>query len=97
MNDPICKNCQFFRQHYILDGKKLFRVYCGHCTFQKPKRKLPDSKICDQFIPGADDTEAFASKEYITKELLQYLLKLELLPEITEAPENKPAKKQNKY
>ena len=93
MKNPTCQNCQHFHQHYVFVENKLLRARCGHCTLQHIRRKFPDAKICDHFIPGTDDTEPFASKEYVTKALLQHLLKLELLPEIAEAPENKPRKK----
>ena len=40
-----------------------------------------DTKACENFsAPPRED--AFAAKEYLSKELLAYLLHLELLPEI---------------
>lgn len=48
----------------------------------RAKQKLPDAKACENFIPGSAQENAFASKEYLSKELLQYMLSLELLPEI---------------
>lgn len=82
MRENQCRNCQHYLQHYTLDKRKIFRVYCGHCTLDKPKRKLPDMKACESFVPGEAQENAFASKEYLSKELLQYVLNLELLPEI---------------
>ena len=82
MCENHCKECQYFLQHYTLDTRKIFRVYCGHCTFRAAKRKHPDAKACENFVPGSSQEGAFASKEYLSKELLQYLLKLDLLPEI---------------
>ncbi len=82
MVDNQCKSCQHFRQHYTLDKRRIFRVYCGHCTFGKIKRKRPDTKACENFAPGFPQEDAFASKEYLSKELIQYLFRLELLPEI---------------
>ena len=52
--------------------------------FQKQK---PDTPACDQFDPAPPDESAFATKEYLSKELLQYLLSLELLPKIEDAAE----------
>ena len=43
---------------------------------------MPDAQACQNFIPGEADEEAFASKEYLSKELLKYVLEMELLPEI---------------
>ena len=82
MNEQVCRNCAFYLQHYTLDQRKIFRVYCGHCTRARYKRKLPDAKACAQFQLGSTPEDAFATKEYLSKELLQYVLSLELLPEI---------------
>ncbi len=82
MVERQCRECQHYLQHYTLDKRKIFRVHCGHCTLDRPKRKLPDAKACNNFIPGTAQEDAFASKEYLSKELLQYVLSLELLPEI---------------
>lgn len=82
MNENQCKYCQYYLQHLALNKRRLFRVCCGHCTFGKSKRKQPDAKACENFTPGEPPEDAFASKEYLSKELLQYVLSLELLPEI---------------
>ncbi len=82
MEKLYCKNCAHYRQHYALDKRKIFRVNCGHCTFRKATRKRPDTVACDGFVSAPPDEDAFASKEYLSKELLQYLLHLELLPQI---------------
>lgn len=82
MDEKQCKNCQHFVQHLALNKRRLFRVYCGHCTFRQAQRKLPDTKACENYIAGSAPEEAFATKEYLSKELLQYALSLELLPEI---------------
>lgn len=84
MVENQCKECQYYLQHYTLNKRKIFRVHCGHCTFGRPKRKRPDAKACKSFIPGSAQEEAFVSKEYLSKELLQYMLSLELLPKIDE-------------
>ena len=82
MEEYRCKHCVFYLQHYILSKKKLIRIYAGHCTNPKVRNKRPDSPACDHFMPGTPDEDAFVNKEYLSKELLQYLLHLELLPEI---------------
>jgi len=84
MKEQQCKNCQHFLQHPARSKRRLFRVYCGHCTFGKARRKQPDAKACENFLPGPPPEEAFVSKEYLSKELVQYVLGLELLPEIEE-------------
>ena len=85
MEKKLCKNCAHFRQHYALDERKIFRVFCGHCMLHPPKTKKPDTAACDGFVPGPPDENAFATKEYLSKELPQYLLHLELLPKIEDA------------
>lgn len=84
MDEQQCKNCQHYLQHFALNKRRIFRVNCGHCTFTRPKRKQPDAKACENYIPGPAPEDAFASKEYLSKELLQYVLSLDLLPEIEE-------------
>ena len=84
MDEKQCIDCQYYLQHYTLDKRRFFRVYCGHCTFTSPKRKPPDTKACKNFTPGSAPEDAFVSKEYLSKELPQYMLRLELLPEINE-------------
>ena len=82
METAICKNCQFYIQHYALGENGFFRVNCGHCTCERVKRKRPDTKGCDHFLPGAADADSFVTKEYLSKRLLDYVLSLDLLPEI---------------
>ena len=84
MKEKQCKNCCHFVQHLALNQRRIFRVHCGHCTYGRSKRKLPDSNVCENYIPGSSPEEAFVTKEYLTKELLQHMLQLELLPEIEE-------------
>ena len=82
MSNMACKDCKYFFQHYSLDENQLFRVYCGHCTHNAVRQKRPDTKACTHFVAGPADTDAFATKTYLSKELLRYVLKLELLPQI---------------
>lgn len=89
MDKKICKNCVHFHQHYALDQRKIFRVYCGHCTVQTGRKGRPDAVACDNYTPAPPDESAFATKEYLSKELLQYLLNLELLPKIEDIAETK--------
>ena len=82
MDNQQCKNCKHYLQHYILYGKSLYRICSGHCIFSKSKNKRPDAKACEKFIQIPSREEAFVKKEYLSKELLKYVLSLELLPEI---------------
>ena len=84
MADNFCKTCGYFRQHYTFDQRKIFRVYCGHCTYQRPKTKRPDAKACENYLLAEPGENAFVAKEYLSKALLEYILRLELLPEIND-------------
>ena len=85
MEHKYCRDCEHFHQHYVLNKRKIFRVYCGHCTLRSVRKKQPDMIACDNFVAAPPDETAFATKEYLSKELLQYLLNLELLPQIEDA------------
>jgi len=82
MTQRQCKECRYYLRHYTFDNRRIFRIHCGHCTRERIKRKLPDAAACEYFMEGLPQEEAFPSKEYLSKELLHYLLNLELLPEI---------------
>ena len=82
MDVKECKDCKYFLQHYILSERGLTRVFCGHCTFSGAKSKRSYAKCCEHYVEGVPDTERFASKEYLTKALLEYVLSMELLPPI---------------
>ena len=86
MNDRQCEECQYFRQHYTVDDKRIFRVYCGHCTRGRIKKKKPDTKACEYFASASPVEEFFVTKEYLSKELLQRVLGMELLPDIQKLP-----------
>ncbi len=82
MDRNICSTCMYYRQYYTFDQRKIFRVHCGYCTYSRPKTKRPDSRICENYIQADFVEKAFVTKEYLSKALLEYVLKLELLPEI---------------
>ena len=85
MDKLFCKDCAHFHQHYALDKRKIYRFFCGHCTLTHPKTKKPYASACNSFELSQPDEDAFATKEYLSKELLQYLLHLELLTKIEDA------------
>lgn len=87
MDNIFCNTCAHYRQHYTFDHHKIFRVYCGHCTYQKVKTKRPDSKACDDYLLSESAEKSFATREYLSKTLLEYMLRLELLPEIYDIAE----------
>ena len=87
MSKPTCKTCLYFHQHYTLKGGKLLRIFCGHCIFPKVKHKDPHTQACDHYTPGDADENAFASKKYLTKEMIRQLFEMEFLPQIDDCTE----------
>ena len=85
MHKNLCKNCRHFSQHYALVDRGVFWVYCGHCKQGKVRKELPDCSACDHFLPALPDKETFATKEYLSKRLVEYMLQMELLPPIQDA------------
>ena len=88
MEEKFCKDCKHFCQHYRLDETGFVRVYCGHCMRIRPMSKKPHQKICGNFEQGNNPEEGFADKQYLTKALLDWIQRLDLLPKIKEEPEN---------
>ncbi len=88
--ENICKDCKHYRQHYTMDQKTIFRVYCGHCVLRIKAKKRPDTAACNDFTYAPPDESAFASKEFLSKALLDYMMGLDLLPEIKNNPGDLP-------
>ena len=89
MNQNTCSSCAHFRQHYTFDQRKIFRVYCGHCTYIRPRTKKPDARSCENFIYAVPPEDQFVSKEFLSRVVLEYVRGLELLPEIEVSEELK--------
>lgn len=85
MDQNTCSTCVYYQQHYALGQRKIFRVHCGHCIYTRVRKKRPNSKICENYVQADDSEKPFVTKEYLSKALLEYVLNLELLPEIYEA------------
>ena len=84
MENQTCQNCKFFYQHYGLDGKKIFRLQCGHCAHPHLRNRKPCQKACVEFVQGENKEKEFVSKEYLSKTLFEWIKQLELFPEILE-------------
>ena len=51
MEDPKCKDCAHFRQHYIhWDRKSYVEVPCGHCVRPRLKHRKPETCACVHFL-----------------------------------------------
>ena len=87
MDNATCQNCKYYFQHYSLNERKIYRLFCGHCYKHPRKNRKPTAAVCDFYEPGQPAEDRFATKEYLSKALLQRVLELELLPEIYEGSE----------
>lgn len=85
MNQNTCESCSHYIQHYTFDDQRFVRICCGHCTYGRVRVKKPDAKICENYIQAKSAAKPFATKEYLTKKLLDYVLRLELTPEIEDS------------
>ena len=80
MSEKICKYCKHFHQHYGLKDGVFSQVHCGHCVFPQVKHRRPSGKICAHFTPGLPDEEIYATKKFLTKEMIRRLFELEFFP-----------------
>lgn len=79
-----CGSCKFYLRHYTFSEQTLFRVNCGHCTYARRKQRKPDANACENYI-AETQTDPFVTKEYLSRRLLEYVLSLDVLPEIEDA------------
>ena len=82
LNNTHCKNCHYYIEHYGFDDNRIYRVFCGHCTFLRVRHKHPDAPACENYLPGTPDEDRFVTKEYLSKKLLDHILSLDILPPI---------------
>ena len=79
-----CKNCVHYRQHYTLSNQRATAVNCGHCTQSRMKTRKPDAKACVHFVERMEINapDRMEVIRYLNTKVLQYILSLELPPEI---------------
>lgn len=52
-----CAYCKNYLQHYIKDGNRYSKTYCGHCVAgRRIKDRKPDNS-CDYFELGTHETK----------------------------------------
>ena len=78
----ICRNCKFFMQHYILDNGQFKWINAGHCIKLKLRNKQAYSKICEHYEYQEPVEDRYVDQEYLSKELLQRVLTMDLLPKM---------------
>lgn len=63
MQEPTCKDCRHFRQHYVkLREGRFDPIPCGHCVFPRLKHRTTDTTACFHFqkkeaVPQAAERE----------------------------------------
>ena len=87
METKCCENCKNFHRHYGLGELGLIRLSCGHCGIVRLRYKKAYHKACEHFEPGENPEDSFVRKDYLTKALLERVLKMDLLPEIRKEAE----------
>ena len=84
-NGKQCRDCVHFRQHYYLSEQYGFLLDCGYCVTPRLKHRKASAKVCSCFTPwpgGAPFPDREKIIRYLTTEVLQHILSLELPPEI---------------
>ncbi len=89
MTNETCATCKHFHQHYSLKDGILTRVYCGHCTFPRVKHKRPCNKTCPHYVRGTADEEIYATKKYLTREMIRQLFNMEFFPFAKDVPDSR--------
>ena len=87
MKEKTCKNCIYYRQHYLLDKECCMPVNCGHCVHGRTKQRKPSHRVCEHFesqpggasLPNREETIYF-----LTTEFLKRIMEKPLPPEIKE-------------
>ena len=88
METKICRNCNYFHQHYVIDDQRYMAVPCGHCSKPRLKPRKPSAKVCAHFsqrtvpapLPDRSEVVNFLSKRML-QQMLERILELPLPPE----------------
>ena len=82
MKEPLCQSCEHFIQHYGIMEDRIFTINCGHCAVPRRRHRQALSKACVHYKPGNPGPSSFADKKYLSKKLVEYVLSMDLLPDI---------------
>ena len=88
MEQQICKNCKYFRQHYIMRRRQFAAANSGHCKYQKSPRN-PDtvSNACKHFEPRDIQQEKESRTKSVRDMITDMSNQLEELLLVINAPE----------
>lgn len=82
MQRHYCKECSYFRQHYILDEQCCTAINCGHCVHPRVKSRSPHTAACPHFAQRENNPPLPADKHFLTLEILRWAQSLEFPPEV---------------
>ena len=83
MERLCCKDCRYFRQHYILNESMASAVNCGHCVAVRRRHCQPSGEACEKFEEGTPTLpDRQAVLHFLTTSFLEYVQSLPLPPEM---------------
>ena len=53
-----CKDCFYFRQHYVKRDNIFLEAGCGHCKYPRLKSRRPETPACGNFKPKETEEDA---------------------------------------
>ena len=87
MKELLCKDCEHFHIHYILDKHRATALDCGHCSFPRLKKRRPSQPACVHYSERALSKD-FPDREevlnFLTVDMLKYIMGFALPPEVDE-------------
>ncbi|MBQ8835337.1 MAG: hypothetical protein IJ001_10535 [Oscillospiraceae bacterium] len=87
MECQTCESCVHFRQHYVVDEQRCMAVNCGHCVYPGLKHRRAYAKACRHFEERREPLSLPDRRqviEFLTTDMLQHILELELPYEVVE-------------
>ena len=57
MEEPKCKECIHFHQHYVRLGEGYQKAGCGHCVHCQLKHRKPNTSACLHYVKKSAPAE----------------------------------------
>ena len=89
--EKTCSMCEHFHQHHYLSGNQAVAVDCGHCVQARMKHRKASARVCADFCERTKPSPApdrASTIRYLTTEVLERIMALELPPEIVNREED---------
>ena len=88
MEEKICKQCEHFHQHYVIDKQTCIAINCGHCVFPRIKHMRAGKEACKHFAEREVPLELPDRRKvahFLTTEFLEHVMSFELPPEVIDS------------